>query len=85
MFDIIFQSGEFSNEGSSWWLDLLNTILGAAIGFVIALIVEPPVEPDEPVEYEDEALTGMQPLSLRANRIGPTGKLRRAGAEPANR
>ena len=60
-------------------------VIGAAIGFTIELIVEPPQAPEEPIEYEDEALDGMQPLSLRANRIGPTGKLRRAGREPAHR
>jgi len=64
---------------------LAAALLGAVIGFVIALIVVPPEPPEEPEEYEDEALSGMQPLSLRANRIGPTGKLRRAGVEPANR
>lgn len=31
--DILFQSGDFySAETSSWWLDLLNTIIGAGIG-----------------------------------------------------
>jgi hypothetical protein len=54
-------------------------VIGAFIGFTVALIVEPPPPPEEPIEYEDEALDGMQPLSLRANRIGPTGKLRRSG------
>jgi len=60
-------------------------VIGAFIGFVIALIVEPPPPPEEPVEYEDSALDGMQPLSLRANRIGPTGKLRRSGGERVTR
>jgi hypothetical protein len=61
------------------------TIIGALIGFMIALIVEVQEPPEEPVVYADDVLDSMQPLSLRANRIGPTGKLRRAGHEPANR
>lgn len=60
-------------------------MIGALIGFMVALIVEEPEPPEEPIEYADEALDNMQPLSLRASRIGPTGKLRRAGHEPANR
>ena len=32
LIDIIFQSGEFINPDNNWWQDLLNTILGAAIG-----------------------------------------------------
>ena len=46
------------------------------------LIIEPP---EQPVEVEDTSLEGMRPLALRANRIGPTGKLRRAGRETAAR
>ncbi len=60
-------------------------LIGGLIGFMIALIVEEPEPPEPPVEFEDDALDGMQPLSLRANRMGPTGKLRRAGREPAHR
>jgi hypothetical protein len=61
------------------------TVIGATIGFMLELIVEEPEEPDEPVEFADAALDGMEPLSLRANRIGPSGKLRRAGHEPVHR
>jgi hypothetical protein len=30
--DIIFQKGDFYNSDSEWWLDLLNAVVGAAIG-----------------------------------------------------
>jgi hypothetical protein len=69
----------------AWARVAAAAIIGAAIGFVIALVVEPPPEPEEPMEYGDVSLDGMQPLSLRANRVGPTGKLRRAGSEPVRR
>lgn len=37
--DIVFQSGEFYNEDSgSWWLDLLNTIIGVALGSIVTLL-----------------------------------------------
>lgn len=32
LLDIVFQSGEFVNPDNSWWQELINTILGAAIG-----------------------------------------------------
>jgi hypothetical protein len=32
LLDIVFQSGDFYNEGNSWLMDLLNTIIGAGIG-----------------------------------------------------
>lgn len=32
LFDIVFQSGDFYNQDSNWYVDLLNTIIGAGIG-----------------------------------------------------
>lgn len=74
-----------SLRSEMWGRAAAAAIIGAAIGFVVALIVETPIEPPKPVEFEDSTLRGMQPLSLRANRIGPSGKLRRASHDPANR
>ena len=75
-----------ASAGSEMWArPIAAALIGASIGFVIALIVEEPEEPPEPEEFEDETLDAMQPLSLRANTIGPTGKLRRASGEPLAR
>lgn len=32
LLDIIFQSGEFYDQGNGWWSELFNTIIGATIG-----------------------------------------------------
>ncbi|HLJ54172.1 MAG TPA: hypothetical protein VKT77_03980 [Chthonomonadaceae bacterium] len=78
-----------AQDGWSGWEPCARVItaalLGLAIGFMIELIVVKPEPPPEPEEFEDEALDSMTPLSLRAQRMGPTGKLRRAGREPAHR
>lgn len=73
-----------SAAAESWARIAAAAVVGAAIGFAIALVIEDPEPPVEEV-YEDEVVDGMQPLSLGANRMGPTGKLRRAGSEPAAR
>jgi len=78
----IFTEG-FRSE--MWGRVAAAVVIGILIGFMIELIVEKPPEPEEPIELEDVGLDSLQPLSLRANRIGPTGKLRRAGHEPVHR
>lgn len=85
LFMLLYFAGRYTTSSEMWGRIATAAVLGAFIGFVIALIVEPPEEPEEPAEVADASLDRLQPLSLRANRMGPTGKLRRAGSEPVHR
>ena len=86
LFLLVYSAFGESVRSEMWGRVVAAAVIGALIGYMIELVVEPPPPPpEEPVEIADLSLDGMQPLSLRANRIGPTGKLRRAGSEPVHR
>lgn len=68
--DIVFQSGDFYNQDtSSWWLDLLNTIIGAFLGSCVTIFAlyrtfrqDKQTDEDKKIEFQNEKLRYFQSL-----------------------
>lgn len=74
--DIVFQSGDFYNEDtSSWWLNLLNTIIGAFIGSGVTIWAlyrtfrqDKRTEQHNKIEFQKEKLRYFQSLIRSINK-----------------
>ena len=72
LFLIVYWSGS-----EMWGRVLVATLLGVAIGVSVSLPIQ---EPEEEIEIEDRYARRNVPMTLKANRVGPAGVLKKTNS-----